>query len=366
MKISNFNETFYSDKLDITRNDTVVFGRESGIPLYLHDGVGIGSIKHFNEDLKIKAQPYNIVLFSTLEHIRIDYMYEFIEYCIANDKLIIFDTFTFGYEDILSKKYNSNLIHFRPIGVNFLKCIDLLKHSGNPSLYVNDNERNTLLKFCTFNRNLGKDYVIWELHKRNLLYDTNNIITYHNILNNINDKSYNGLITMRDWYSLEEIALAGDIDFEYLKNLEIIPDSERFDVGSLQLEQRDRLTKMHNDSMFNIVLEACYAFTDDVDDPKYNFASIFTKTIFPMFYKNVIHFMPNHSKLVEKLKEMGFKLYFDSDDEFFNSMNSEYYNSLETQYKLKHNRNLVIKIVNDTTHQYGEGGYGWLTKLLTN
>lgn len=366
MKISNFNETFYKGKTNIDRNDIGVFGRATGIPLHLHNNEGPGGINHFNEQLKSLSDGYNVIIFSTLEHIRIDYMYEFIEDCISNNKLIIFDTFTFGYEDILAKKYNSHLIQYRPIGVNFIKCIDLLKQSGRSALEVNNGERNTLLKFCAFNRNLGKDYVIWELYKRNLLYDTNNIITYHNILNRMDDKSIDGLLTMKDWYSIEEIELAGDIDFEYLKNLEIIPETERFDVGSLQLQQRERLTKMHNDSMFNIVLEAAYTFIDDTDNPKYNFASLFTKTLFPLFYKNVIHFMPTHGKLVTKLKEMGFELYFNSDDEFFNNMNPQYYNSSETQRKLEHNHNLVLKIVNDTTKQYGIGGNGWLSKLLTN
>lgn len=366
MKISNFNETFYSEKLGITRDDTCVFGRKTGIPLYLHNGDGPGGVNHFNNELKSLSDGYSIIIFSTLEHIRIDYMYDFIEDCISKNKLIIFDTFTFGYEDVLAKKYNSHLIQYRPIGVNFIKCVDLLKHGGNPSLNVNLGERNTLLKFCTFNRNLGKDYVIWELHKRNLLHDANNIITYHNVLGGMIDKSINGLLTMKDWYSPQEIELAGDIDFEYLKDLQIIPETERFDVGSLQLEQRDRLSKMHNDSMFNIVLEAAYAFTDDENDPRYDFASIFTKTIFPLFYKNVIHIMPKHGKLVTKLKEMGFELYFNSDDEFFSNMNVEYYNSPETQRKLEHNHNLVLKIVYDSTTEYGVGGYGWLTKLLTN
>jgi hypothetical protein len=365
MKISNFNETFYSERLGITRDDICVFGRKTGIPLYLHNGDGVGGIKHFNQDLISKTNGYNIVIFSTLEHIRIDYMYEFIEHCIATNKLILFDTFTFGYEDILSKKYNSDLIHYRPIGVNFIKCIDLLKHTNHKAMEVNVGERNTLLKFCAFNRNLGKDYIVWELHKRNLLYNSNNIISYHNV-NGFNDKSKEGLMGMRDWYSEEEIKLAGDIDFDYLRELSIIPETEKFDVGSLQMAQRERLIEMHNDSMFNIVIEACYAFTDNMDNPRYNFASIFTKTIFPMFYMNVIHTMPKHCKLITKLKELGFETFFNSDDEFFDNMNVDYYNSIETQRKLNHNRNLVIKITGEANKEYGVGGYGWMVNLLTN
>jgi hypothetical protein len=366
MRISNFNETFYSERLGITRDDVCVFGIKSGIPLYLHDGKGAGGIRHFNQDLKSKVDKYNVIIFSTLEHIRIDYIYEFIEHCIERNKLIIFDTFTFGYEDVLFKKYNSDLIQYRPIGINFIKCITFLKDINHSSMQVNIGERNTLLKFCSFNRNLGKDYIIWELNKRNLLYDSRNIITYHNNLNGMADKSKSNLLLMKDWYSDEEIQLAGDIDFDYLNQLSIIPDTEQFDVGSLQIQQRERLISMHNDSMFNIVIEACYAFTNDVDNPKYNFASLFTKTIFPMFYMNVIHTMPKHCKLIDKLKELGFETFLDSDDEFFDNMNVDYYNSIETQNKLVHNRNLVIKLTAEATQKYGKDGSDWILKLLTN
>lgn len=362
MRISNFNDTFYHGKTGISRDDICVFGREDSMPLFVTD---IDRIK-LNDELINKTAGYKVVLFSSLEHIRIDFIYEFIEHCMANGIKIIFDTFTFGYEDILNEKFNSDLIVYRPIDLNILKCIELLRYTHNNALVVNTNPRNKLLKFCSFNRNLGKDYIIWELKKRNLLLDTNNIITYHNNVNGMPTKDKIGLMGMRDWYNEREIELSGDIDFEFLKDFKLVPESEDFDIGSFQKEQRARLIDMHNDSMFNIVIEASYSFTNDESNPIYNFTSLFTKTVFPLFYKNVIHTMPHQPKLIEKLKELGFELFFDTDDEFFNNMTSEYYNLPETQRKLEHNHNLIVKINSEAKSKYGEAGIRWLTNILTD
>jgi hypothetical protein len=76
--------------------------------------------------------------------------------------------------------------------------------------------------------------------------------------------------------------------------------------------------------------------------------------------------MPSQSKLTNKLKEMGFELFFETDDEFFNNMTAEYYNSDETQRKLTHNHNLVVKIYSDAKRKYGEAGIGWLMEVLTD
>jgi hypothetical protein len=363
MRISNFNDTFYSDKIGIKRDDICVFGREDSLPTCATDD----GISKLNNELIQLSNGYKVVLFSSLEQIRIDFIYEFIEHCISNNIRIIFDTFTFGYEDILKQKYNSELISYRPIELNFIKCVELLMYTQNKPLVVNGGVRTKLLKFCSFNRNLGKDYIIWELHKRNLLSDERNIITYHNKVHGIHVKTKDNLMLgMSDWYSPSEVELAGDIDFEFLKDLTLIPELESFDVGSLQKEQRVRLIEMHNDSMFNIIMEASYSFVDDISNPIYNFSSLFTKTIFPMYFRNVIYTMPSQSKLTNKLKEMGFELFFETDDEFFNNMTSEYYNSDDTQRKLTHNHNLVVKIYSDTKRKYGEGGIEWLREVLTD
>lgn len=352
MMISPFNETYYSEKLKIKSDDIGTIGRKMALPIHLTDD----QIHRTNVELINGAKNYKTIIVSTLEHIRIHYYYEFIEYCIANNKKLIFDTFTFGYEDILKEKYNSDLIIYRPIELNILKVMDLIDiHKGK---IISDKTK--LLKFCSYNRNLGKDYIIWQLYKRNLLYNSNNNITYHNHLSNFSDKSLNSLAAGRGFYSNYDLQYAGDIDFEFLKDLYVVPESEKFEVGSEQTRQRDRLVEMHSESMFNIILEASYALTPNVSDPNYNFISMYTKTIFPLYFKNVFHIMPGQYKLATTLKEMGFELFFDSDDEFFNNLNEEFYYREDTQFKLNHNRNQIIKIYNNQRKMWNSNEYRWI------
>lgn len=357
MMISAFNETYYSEKLKIQSDEIGVIGRKMSLPIYLPEN----QIHLTNQNLIDGVKNYKTIIISTLEHIRIDYYYEFIEYCISNGKKLIFDTFTFGYEDVLKEKYNSELIVYRPIELNILKVIDLIDIHKNKII----SDKSKLLKFCAYNRNLGKDYIIWELYKRNLLYNENNNITYHNHLFNQDDKSLDKLRNMRGFYSEDDLAYAGDIDFEFLKDLYIVPDSEKFEVGSEQKQQRDRLVEMHSESMFNIILEASYSFTPTITDPKYNFISIYTKTIFPIYFKNVFHIMPGQYKLATALKDLGFELFFNSDDEFFNNLNEEFYYREDTQSKLNHNRNQIIKIYNNQRTRWKNGEYQWIYEHIS-
>lgn len=357
MMISPFNQTYYSEKLQIKSDDIGTIGRTMALPMHLSDA----QIRPMNQSLIAGSKNYKTIIVSTLEHIRVDYYYEFIEYCIANNKKLIFDTFTFGYEDVLREKYNSDLIIYRPIELNIFKVVNLIDIHKNKII----SNKNKLLKFCAYNRNLGKDYIIWELYKRNILYNENNNITYHNHLYNQPDKSLSGLIKGCGSYSEDELEYTTHIDFEFLKDLYIIPDTEKFEVGSEQIRQRDRLIEMHSESMFNIIMEASYAFTPDISDPKYNFISMYTKTIFPLYFKNVFHIMPGQYKLATTLKNLGFKLFFDSNDEFFDNMNKEFYYREDTQYKLNHNRNQVIKIYNNQRNKWENNEYQWIYEHIS-
>lgn len=357
MMISPFNETYYSEKFKMKSDEIGTIGRRMALPMHL----SADQIHPTNQSLINQAKNYKTIIVSTLEHIRVDYYYEFIEYCIANNKKLIFDTFTFGYEDILKEKYDSDLIVYRPIELNILKVINLIDIHKNKII----SNKTKLLKFCAYNRNLGKDYIIWELYKRDILYRENNNITYHNHMYNQLDKSLSGLKKGCGSYSEDELEYTTHIDFEFLKDLYIIPDTEKFEVGSEQIRQRDRLVEMHSESMFNIIMEASYAFTSDVSDPKYNFISMYTKTIFPLFFKNVFHIMPGQYKLANTLKNLGFKLFFESDDEFFDNINEEFYYRKDTQSKLDHNRNQLIKIYNSQRIRWENNEYQWIYEHIS-
>jgi hypothetical protein len=77
--------------------------------------------------------------------------------------------------------------------------------------------------------------------------------------------------------------------------------------------------------------------------------------------ENVFHITPKNEIFEKALKDLGFKLYFDSDEDFFTNLNKEYYYSKNTQLILKHNKKLLLDVVESLP---GNSSEKWLYSVL--
>ena len=75
--------------------------------------------------------------------------------------------------------------------------------------------------------------------------------------------------------------------------------------------------------------------------------------------------MPGQYKLATTLKDLGFELFFNSDDEFFDNLNEEFYYREDIQFKLNHNRNQIIKIYNNQRTRWKNGEYQWIYEHIS-
>jgi len=294
------------------------------------------------KDLDEKVDNYENIFFTTPEHFCNEQLIELLKKWVKLGKKIYFKNFTFGYTKYLKKVINSENIITPDLHLTFL-----MAHANCRMMHSYDNKINTLdnkkflLNYMTFNRNLHKDYVIQNLILNNeLQLDNRNFIAYHNYNSNNQRNTPEYLKKYSYLYDREEhrqFISKYSINLELLTDLKLIPESENFHISNEQNKQKDRLCELHNQSMFNIISEACMPYSNDPENIWYYNASLSPKTIWPLYFKNVFHYSPNPKIFNEALEELGFKTFFDNDADFINSLSEEYYYSSEVQEKLLHN-----------------------------
>jgi hypothetical protein len=239
------------------------------------------------------------------------------------------------------QSFNSNVNDFLKVKFSNQYRTQILANSPktllfNPSpLDINYNasnvKRDLKLLFLNFNRKINRDWIISYLNKKNELLNDSNFISYLN----------HHTFPEEKYYSLyNDYASKNDIDFEWLKSLKLKP--QEVDVHNQAITQTNAQI-LHLRCKFNIIAEPFFALSDDVTNFEYYNHTISRKTIYPIYYRNVIYVHGNNDILKNTLKALGFETFFDNLDDFMDNMTDEFYYSKETQEKLDKNEKLIYE-----------------------
>jgi hypothetical protein len=325
------------------------------------------------KDIEEKATNYNNIVFTTSEHFLNGELIDILKRWVSVGKKIYFKHFTFGYTKYLQKVIGSDNI-IAPnseltLLMAFESCQMMLSYENKVH---NSNNKTILLNYLTFNRGLHKDYVMdkFILHN-NLHLDNRNLISFHNY-DGRNGKNSPDNLKKYSWFydrpEHREFISQFDIDLQKLTDFKLIPESEKFHISDEQNKQKDRLCQIHNETMFNLVSEACMPYSNDSENIWYYYASISSKSIWPIYFKNVFYHSPNNILINEFLQELGFETFFNNDSEFLSSLNDEYYYNNEVQQKLFHNHMHLKKLVDELRLKYnlkkGESAENWIKKYI--
>jgi hypothetical protein len=187
------------------------------------------------------------------------------------------------------------------------------------------------LLFLNYNRKINRDLIISYLNKVNELNNIENFISYHNY------HTFNS----NDYYKIyKEYSEKNNIDFTWLKTLNLSP--ENVDIHN-QGDAQYKAQLLHHRAKFNIICEPFFGMSDNPNEFEYYNHTISRKTIYPIFYKNVIYVHSHNNLLKDTLQNLGFETFFDNIDDFINNMTDEFYYSENTQKKLEHNYNKIIE-----------------------
>lgn len=323
------------------------------------------------KDIEEKAKDYDNIVFTTSEHFLNEELIPILQKWVNSGKTIYFRNFTFGYTKYLQKIIGSNNIIAPDLELTLLMAIGNCRMMFSYENKVHNSiNKKILLNYMTFNRTLSKDYVIDKLILPNGLHlDKRNLISFHNYESRGKKntpellKKYSYLY---DRPEHREFISKFSIDLEKLTDFQLIPESENFHISDEQGRQKDRLCEIHNQTMFNIISEACVPYSEDPENIWYYNASLSPKTIWPLYFKNVFYYSPNPKIFNEALEELGFKTFFNNDSEFLQSLNEEYYYSTEVQEKLMHNH-IRLKTILDNSSMTGENGRNpesWIEKYI--
>ena len=294
-----------------------------------------------------KIKHYEVIVFDDCEHIWIDSWIEIIMMLNDIGKTIMLTTFSIGIRHYIDKVIPNNKIHYNSIET--LLYHQLQAHDGLLNKKINFlKERKYLLKFFSYNRNPQRDYVFDFLIKNKLIEGNN--LSFHNypfeiLADELDLKSIN-----QSYCFNEADELLKNVDFKSLNNLRIIPSSESFNIQE-QKEQTKKNFDASNNSYFEIISEAQMPFSNDPTNSLYYTYSITRRTSTPMLFGSVFHIMPNSKLFEDELTNAGFELFFKDDDDFLNNLNEEFYFKPETQYKIKHNYDLLNKIYQNNIGQ---------------
>jgi hypothetical protein len=286
------------------------------------------NITQFLNELKYNYS--NLVLFCAEEF----------NYNFGSVKHFIDTALELGFK-LFIQSFNSNVNDFLKIKFPNEYGITIFANSAksllfNPSpLDINFNvsnvKRDLKLLFLNFNRKINRDWIISYLNKKNELFNNSNFISYLNHHTFPEEKYYN---------LYNEYALKNNIDFEWLKSLKLIP--QEVDVHSQAITQTNAQI-LHLRSKFNIIAEPFFGLSDDVNNFEYYNHTLSRKTIYPIYYRNVIYVHGYNTLLKNTLQELGFETFFDNLDDFISNMNDEFYYSKETQEKLNKNEKLIYE-----------------------
>ena len=325
------------------------------------------------KDIEEKAKDYNNIVFTSSEHFLDGEIVPILQKWVNEGKKIYFRHFTFGYTKYLQKIINSDNIIAPNDELTFLmafeNCQMMLSYENKVH---NSNNKKILLNYLTFNRSLHKDYVMDKLILDNNLHlDNRNLISYHNFEGRSGKNTPENLKKYTWFYDRpehREFISKFNIDLDKFTDFKLIPESENFHISNEQNKQKDRLCEIHNQTMFNLVSEACMPYSDDPENIWYYHASISPKSIWPLYFKNVFYHTPNNILINEFLKELGFETFFNNDSEFLKSLNDEYYYNNKVQQKLFHNHMHLKKLVDELRLKYdlkrGESAQNWIKNYI--
>lgn len=303
------------------------------------------------KDIEEKAKDYDNIFFTGSEHFLNEELATILKKWVDAGKKIYFKHFTFGYTQYLQNVIGSENIIAPDLETTLLmafgNCRSML---GYEKIVHNPKNKKILLNYMTFNRALHKDYVMDKIILDNNLHlDSNNLISYHNYESTGEKNTVEKLRKYKYLYDRpehREFISKHNIDLEKLTDFKLVPESESFNIME-QNQQKNRLCQIHNQTMFNIISEACNPYSEDSENIWYYYASISSKTIWPLYFKNVFYYSPNPKIFNQALEKLGFKTFFNNDSEFLQSLNEDYYFSSEVQEKLFHNHIQLIKIATD-------------------
>ena len=294
-----------------------------------------------------KVKHYEVIVFDDCEHIWIDSWIEIIMMLNDIGKTIVLTTFSIGIRHYIDKVIPNNKIHYNSIETLLyyqLQAHDNLFNKQTDFL----KEREYLLKLFSHTRNPQRDYVFDFLIKNKLIEGNN--LSFHNhpfetLCDELDLKSVN-----QSYCFHEADELLKNVDFKSLNNLKIIPISENFNIQNQNIQVEKNFEASSN-SYFEIISEAQVPMSKDPTNSLHYTYSITRRTSAPMLFGSVFHIMPNSKLFEDELTNAGFELFFKDDVDFLNNLNEEFYFKPETQYKIKHNYDLLNKIYQNHIEQ---------------
>lgn len=261
-------------------------------------------------------------------------------YNFGSVKYFINTSLEFGFK-LFIQSFNSNVNEFLKIKFPTEYGKQILANSAKTLLFnpspldinydVSNIKRDLKLLFLNFNRKINRDWIICYLNKKNELFNDSNFISYLNHHTFPEEKYYN---------LYNDYASKNDINFEWLKSLKLMP--QEVDVHSQVITQTNAQT-LHLRSKFNIIAEPFFGLSDDENDFEYYNHTLSRKTVYPIYYRNVIYVHGHNTILRDTLKELGFETFFDNLEDFMHNMTDEFYYSKETQNKLDNNQKLIYE-----------------------
>jgi hypothetical protein len=303
-----------------------------------------------NDDLKDafynKTKPYECIVIYQYEHIYVDAFMDILERYYIDKKIVIFNTFTSGIKHYFDIKFPNNKFYVKSV-------IDNIKAHMHPLVHLQESinqrdfkinttdKRQYLLKAFSFNRSPHRDYIIDVLLKRNLVEGNN--ISFHNYPFDVeNEKiTYAKLLNSNNAYNTKEaFALYNTLDYDLINSIRIIPESESFDVMN-QPEHTRRNNLASINSYFEILSEAQMPMSDNVESMHHYSYCLTKRTVTPMYFGNIFHIMPFSKLMVDDFNKSDLCTFFDSDDEFFNNLNEDFFFKNENIKKLNHNHNRI-------------------------
>jgi hypothetical protein len=216
-----------------------------------------------------------------------------------------------------------------------------LQESINERNFKNNttDKRKYLLKAFSFNRSPHRDYIMDVLLKRNLV-DGNNISFHNYPFDVVNEKiTYSKLLNSNNAYNTKDaFNLYNTLDYDLLNSLKIVPESENFDIMN-QPEHTKKNSLASLNSYFEILSEAQMPMSYDIESMHHYSYCITKRTVTPMYYGNIFHIMPFSKLMIDDLNKSDLCTFFNSDEEFFDNLNEDFFfNNVD---KLNHNHNRI-------------------------
>ena len=300
----------------------------------------------FVENFYDKTKNYECIVINQYEHIYVDGFMKVLERYYQDGKIVIFNTFTSGIKHFFDKKFPNNKFYVKTIIDNIkahiVPIIDLQTTINQTDFKINTTDkRKYLLKAFSFNRSPHRDYIMDILLKKDLVRENN--ISFHNHPFDIKNEeiTYSKLMQCNNAYNtLEAFELYKSLDYTTLNTISVIPETENFDIHNQPKHTKQNSLASAN-SYFEILSEAQMPMSSNVENSQYYTYCATKRTLTPMYYGNIFHIMPFSKLMVDDFNESDLCTFFDSDEEFFNNLNEDFFFKNENIEKLNHNHNRI-------------------------